>query len=108
MFASNFIVQQEASRFNRGQDKLKQFGQSKTIETGNTMTNNFCSNCGTLMFRVSSGFPDKYIMRIGTIDDFHLHETKLKPRIETYTKDRVAWLHGAEGVEQINAAYYKL
>lgn len=107
MFASNFIVDDSYRRFVRGEELLKIFSQNTTIETGNTMSNHFCSNCGTLMFRVSSGFPGKSIMRIGTIDDFNLHETKLKPRIEQYTKDRVAWLHGAEGVKQVQDGYYK-
>lgn len=40
-------------------------------------------------------------MRIGTVDDFNLHETKLKPRVEQFTKDRVGWLGGAEGVKQV-------
>lgn len=107
MFASNFIAQSKHCKFARGEELLKQFAQSKTIESGNTMTNHFCSNCGTLMYRVSSASPDAKIMRIGTIDDFHLHETKLKPRIETYTKDRVAWLHAAEGVEQRETGYQR-
>lgn len=40
------------------------------------------------------------------MDDFSLHETKLKPRIEQYTKDRVAWFHGGEGVEQVEGSYF--
>lgn len=60
------------------------------------------------MYRVSTGFPGKSIMRIGTIDDFKLQETKLAPRVEQYTKDRVAWLHGGEGTEiQEEGGYYK-
>ncbi|KAE9406069.1 hypothetical protein BT96DRAFT_963625 [Gymnopus androsaceus JB14] len=27
-----------------------------------------------------------------TVDDFHLHETKLKPRAEQFVEDRVGWL----------------
>ena len=42
-------------------------------------------------------------MRIGTVDDFSLHETKLKPRVEQFTKDRVNWLHGVEGAKQTEA-----
>lgn len=100
MFASNFIIKDTALQHIRGQDKLTKFSQSKTIETGNTMTNYFCSTCGNLMYRVSTGFPGMSILRIGTVDDFNLHETKLKPRIEQFGKDRVSWLKGGEGVEQ--------
>ena len=38
--------------------------------------------------------------RIGQVDDLHLHETKLKPRLEQFAKDRVAWQQPIEGMEQ--------
>ncbi|OAL38743.1 hypothetical protein AYO20_01949 [Fonsecaea nubica] len=107
MFASNFIVASDHVTHLRGKDNLTSFAQSKTIATGHTMANHFCSTCGTLMYRISSGFPDKLVMRIGTVDDFHLHETKLKPRVEQYVKNRVSWLKGAEGVEQVEGACFR-
>lgn len=106
MFASNFIVKDSALTHLSGESALTQFSQSKTIATGNTMTNHFCSKCGSLMYRRSSGFPGMSITRIGTVDDFKLHETKLKPRIEQFTKDRVSWFHGGEGVEQVEGNFY--
>ena len=36
------------------------------------------------------------ILRIGTVDDFALHETKLRPRVEQFTKSRVAWFQGVD------------
>ena len=57
------------------------------------------------MYRVSSGWKGKSVLRVGTIDDFHLHESKIKPRVEQYVKDRVAWLGGAEGVKQVEGAH---
>jgi hypothetical protein len=101
MFASNFVVDDKYVKYIRGKELLTEFKQKESIATGNYMTNQFCSKCGTLMNRVSSGFPGLSIMRIGTVDDFNLHETKLKPRVEQFTKDRVSWLHGAEGVKQV-------
>ena len=88
------------------------------------MTNYFCSVCGTLMYRVSSGFPGKLIPRIGTIDDFNLQETVFKPRIgrsavfsglgasadeiaEQYVKDRVGWFGGSVGSEKHQGGYFK-
>ena len=100
MFASNFIVNDEYINYIRGRDNLSSFAQAKTIATGNSMTNYFCKTCGTLMNRVSSGYPGKAILRIGTVDDFNLHETALKPRVEQYTKHRVEWFAGGRGVEQ--------
>ena len=52
------------------------------------------------MYRVGSGFPGQSILRIGTVDDFNLHETKLRPQVELFTKDRVCWLPGLENVQK--------
>ena len=46
------------------------------------------------------------IMRIGQVDDRKLHGTTLKPRVEQFTKDRVAWFKGAEGAVQYHGNYY--
>jgi hypothetical protein len=101
MFASNFTIADTHIRYVRGRENLKQFGQNKTIASGHKMTNHFCSTCGTLMFRVGEAFPGMSIMRIGTVDDFHLHETKLRPEREQFVESRVDWLgHGIEGVKQ--------
>lgn len=104
MFASNFTVLASETEHVRGRDKLSKFAQNKTIESGNTMENHFCSVCGTLMYRISTGFPGMLITRIGTVDDYDLHETVLKPRIEIYTKKRVDWLNGVEGAEKFEDA----
>lgn len=101
MFASNFIVADTHLKHLRGRENLKTYSQSHTIASHNTMTNHFCSTCGTLLYRVSSGFPGMSITRIGTIDDFTLQETKLKPRVEQFVDCRVAWLKGADGVKQV-------
>lgn len=63
------------------------------------MTNYFCSKCGSLMYRRSSGQPGASILRIGTVDDFNLHETKLRPTLEIYTRDRVDWFPGVPGAK---------
>ncbi|KAL4786890.1 Mss4-like protein [Aspergillus varians] len=85
MFASNFTVADTHLVHERGRDNLSTYSQSKTIGTGNTMTN--------------------YSAR-RTVDDFHLHESKLKPKIEQFVEDRVAWLHAAEGVAQVQGFPY--
>lgn len=100
MFASNFTVLDTHRKHIRGQDNLTAFGQNTTIATGNTMTNYFCKTCGTLMYRVSTGYPGMSFMRIGTVDDFSLMETKLKPTVEQHIRGRVTWLPGLEGIPQ--------
>ena len=56
------------------------------------------------MYRISTGFPGMLITRIGTVDDYDLHETVLKPRIEIYTEKRVCWLNGVEGAKKFGDA----
>ncbi|KAL4916482.1 Mss4-like protein [Aspergillus aurantiobrunneus] len=106
MFASNFIIADPYLRHLRGREKLSTFSQSKTIASGKAMTNYFCSICGSLMYRVGEAYPGSSILRIGTVDDFNLHESKLKPRVEQYTKDRVEWLREADGVQQVQGSAY--
>lgn len=98
MFASNFTIADTHLKHLRGRENLTSYSQSCTVASGNTMTNYFCSTCGTLMYRVGSAFPGMSILRIGTVDDFHLHETKLRPQVEQFTKHRVGWLNGLEGI----------
>ncbi|KAL2833945.1 Mss4-like protein [Aspergillus pseudoustus] len=104
MFTTAFIIADTYLKHLRGQEALKNFSQSKTTTSGKAMTNCFCSSCGTLMYRTSEEFPGHSILRTGTVDDFSLHETKLKPKVEVYTKDRVGWLCSANGVDQIEGA----
>jgi hypothetical protein len=106
MFASNFVVKDTHMKHTRGEDKLTRFRQKETIATGNYMENFFCSVCGTLMYRRSTGYPGASIPRIGTIDDYALQETKFKPRVETFEKDRCAWLKPADVEEHVDGAYY--
>jgi hypothetical protein len=106
MFATNFTILDSHLKHVRGRENLKTFKQSKTVavketpESDNSMTNYFCSTCGGLMYRVGGAFPGMSILRVGTVDDFSLHETKLKPTMEQFTKDRVSWCPGIEGVKQ--------
>ena len=45
--------------------------------------------------------------RLGQVDDFNLHETRLKPTKEQFGKDRVAWVKPTEGVEQYADGFFK-
>ncbi len=106
MFSCGIIVADTHLEHLRGQANLKVFGQSQTTVSGAVNSNHFCSTCGSLMYRVSSAFPGYSALRLGTVDDFHLHETKLKPKVELFTKDRVGWFSGLEGAKQIEGNAY--
>ncbi|KAB1671607.1 GFA family protein, partial [Klebsiella pneumoniae] len=103
--ATNFTVMDTHLKHLRGQETLKTYSQSRTVffkEAGkdNTMRNYFCSVCGSLMYRVGAAFPGMSILRVGSVDDFTLQETKLKPTMEQFTKHRVAWKAPTEGAKQ--------
>ncbi|WRT66025.1 uncharacterized protein IL334_002976 [Kwoniella shivajii] len=100
MFATNFTTLDTHTRYSRGEDNLTLFGQDETAVSGKTMTNAFCSTCGTLMWRQGSAFPGVKFLRVGTVDDIDLHGTVLKPEIEQFTDFRVSWLHDLEGAKQ--------
>ncbi|KXT08317.1 hypothetical protein AC579_1795 [Pseudocercospora musae] len=106
MFASNFVVKDSHLKHVRGEDKLTRFKQAKTIATGNWMENSFCSTSEASPTTHSGGGAFVANARPGTIDDFGLQETKFKPRIETFEKDRCAWLKPAEVKEHVEGAYY--
>lgn len=55
------------------------------------------------MYRKGDAYPGTAFLRIGTVDDFNLHETKLRPTVETFTGGKVGWLHPIDGVERFAA-----
>lgn len=100
MFATNFSLANHNISSIQGEDHITSYLKADGIDSGNTMTSCFCRKCGTLMYRISSGSPDRKVLRVGTVDDFQLHETILRPRIEQFAKDRVSWFEGGVGVRQ--------
>ncbi|KAJ9642200.1 uncharacterized protein PV06_03234 [Exophiala oligosperma] len=103
MFASNFTVQDKHIEHVRGKENLKSWGQDKTPSSGKKMTNYFCSTCGGLMYRKGDAYPDVSFLRIGSVDDFSLHETKLRPQLEYFVKDRASWVHGVDGAKKFDS-----
>ncbi len=86
MFAADSSILDTNLTHIRGRDNLTAFSQSRTIASGNTITNYFCRTCGTLMYQI--GRPGASILRTDTADDFNLYETKLKPKQEIWVEDR--------------------
>jgi hypothetical protein len=102
--ANNFCIKDEYLKHNRGEDNLSVFGTDKTVLRGTQMDNYFCKTCGSLMYRVGVRFPGWKILRVGTVDDFNVQETKLKPTFEQFVKDRVGWFTGPqiEGIQRFD------
>ncbi|WWC66339.1 uncharacterized protein I206_100240 [Kwoniella pini CBS 10737] len=106
MYATNFIIETKDLKYNFGKEKIKIFKQSKTILEKNSMSNFFCSNCGTLLNRISSGTPNLNYIRVGSVDDLNLHDNLLKPQVEQFIDSKVKWLEPIEGVEQAHGMEY--
>jgi hypothetical protein len=101
MFASNFTIADPYLTHERGRDNLTVYSQSDTIVSGKAMANYFCKTCGSLMYRIGDDYPGYNLLRIGTVDDFALMETKLRPQVEQFVEERVSWLGGVIGVRQV-------
>ncbi|KAF4550032.1 Hypothetical protein D9617_19g103370 [Elsinoe fawcettii] len=98
MFGTLFLVPQSSVTILRGASLLQTYSTSTPIATGNTMTNHFCKNCGTLMWRSSSGYEGMVLGRLGTLDDFSLMEGALRPQGEIYTEVKAKWLGDFDGM----------
>ena len=59
------------------------------------------------MYRVGAAFPGVSRLRVGTVDDFSLHDTVLRPRVEQFCKDRMSWVRGVEGARQFEGMAYQ-
>ncbi|KAJ7903222.1 Mss4-like protein [Mycena leptocephala] len=101
MFASNFIVADAHLTHLRGRDNLTTYSQSRTIGRGQHHDQLLLLYVWHAHVPYGSGYPGISVLRIGTVDDFNLHETKLKPQVEQFVENRVGWLHGLEGIKQV-------
>ena len=98
--ATNLMVLTEGLKTAQG--SLKTY--SKTAESGNKVTSYFCSDCGSTLYRVSSGFPGVVMMKAGCIDDLDLD--KAKPVIELFRRSHVAWVPEINGIEHNKAGLF--
>lgn len=57
---------------------------------------------GQQMYRKGDAFDGISFLRIGTVDDFALHETKLRPQVEQFVKERVNWFSGVENAQKFD------
>ncbi|KAJ9608227.1 hypothetical protein H2200_007215 [Cladophialophora chaetospira] len=100
VFASNFVIKDDTLKHVRGQENLTKYERKEGIATGDQMDSYFCKTCGSLLYRVSSGFPGTHILRLGAVDQFELVSDYLKPRLEQFASDKVAWAKPVEGLVQ--------
>ena len=72
---------------------------AKPAESGNTITNHACAECGSLLFRTSDGYPGTMAIKAGCIDGYDA-AMEYKPDVEIFTRSRVPWIAAVEGAKQ--------
>ena len=81
VFGTNFFVPE---------DELEIFGEvssySHTADSGSTMTNQFCPNCGSLLFGNNSAKSNVVSIRAGTVDQLDL----IKPVVNVFMDSKVS------------------
>ncbi|KAE9369660.1 hypothetical protein N431DRAFT_493439 [Stipitochalara longipes BDJ] len=100
-FALNIFVSIETLKVESG--KLGVWG--KTVESGNTIYNHSCSQCGSLLYRTSTGNPDIIVIKAGCIDGIDDPATIFVPQVEVFTRSRVPWVPPIEDAEQELAGF---
>ncbi|KAL2407232.1 hypothetical protein ABEF95_004236 [Exophiala dermatitidis] len=78
---------------------------SKTADSGKTIINGFCPECGTTLYRYGDSFGGKDGMRIikaGILDDVGVINSN-KPGVELFAPERVKWVASVDGAAQKEA-----
>jgi hypothetical protein len=95
-FALNILVSTDTLKVESG--KLSVWG--KVVESGNTVSNHSCSQCGSLLYRTSTGYPGMMIIKAGCIDGVEDPAKTFVPTVEIFTRSRVPWLPAVDGAKQ--------
>jgi hypothetical protein len=80
-----------ALQFALPKTKVTITGESKiyrmTADSGNTVSSAFCPNCGSPIFKTTSGHPDTVFFHAATLDDPSL----FRPQTVVYLKSKQPW-----------------
>jgi hypothetical protein len=102
-FALNVLIPIEAPKVIPGE--LKVWG--KIVNSGNIMYNHSCGQCGSLLYRTSTGYPGVITVKAGCIDSKEDPAAPYVPDIEIFTRSRVPWVPAIEDVAQKSGDFTK-
>ncbi|MCJ1399790.1 hypothetical protein MMC11_002993 [Xylographa trunciseda] len=92
MYSTNLLVLHDALALVSGSPKQ----YSKPTDAGNIFTSNFCGDCGTTMWRESTGYPGIKFLKEGILES----APDAKPALEVYIVNRADWQAEVPGAEQ--------
>jgi len=73
---------------------------SKIGDSGNEVTNHFCGDCGSTLYRTGPSFHNSVIVKLGVMDNVDAFE-KAKPGVEFFCDQRVDWVPEIQGAKQL-------
>jgi hypothetical protein len=94
-YSTNLGVSEGSFRLEQGTPKT----YSKVADSGNTVTSNFCGDCGTTVWREGESFPGLKVIKAGVLDDVDALD-KARPGLELFVPRRVSWVPELANVEQ--------
>lgn len=95
-FALNMLVPTPTLKVEKGE--LSVWG--KVVDSGNTIFNHSCKQCGSLLYRTSTGHPGMMVIKAGCIDSEEDPAKTYVPTVETFTRSRAPWIQPIEGAKQ--------
>jgi len=97
-YSTNIIVPGDGFEVLSGSPKT----WSKKADSGNEITSHFCGECGSTLWRDGETFGPSKVVKVGVMDDPKAIEDA-KPGIELYVPERISWVSGIGGAEQLKA-----
>jgi hypothetical protein len=70
---------------------------TKTADSGNQVTRQFCPNCGTHLFAKSSARPQFRVLRVGNLDD----PSSIQPNMNIWASSAPTWACLDPSIERI-------
>lgn len=90
-FATNVFFKDEDVKITKGSPKRFQH----KADSGNTLTKEFCGNCGSQLFGIGSGSTGIRHVKVGTLDDASF----VKPQIEVFTSRKLPFIRLSDETE---------
>jgi len=95
-YSTNIIVPGDGFSVTSGSPKTF----AKKADSGNEITSHFCGDCGSTLWRDGNTFGPNKVIKVGVMDDVEALNAA-KPAIELYVPERVSWLSGISGADQL-------